>query len=183
MLIRDYSLRLSKPKCNVFSERVHAQALLRDDVTDVMPYLNATVTGARYSPGAPALLFEYAGRGIAVWPREIAVDQCDGEADAREVVDAVCRLINDTWERRESIEPNREGYRELTAMEVYRLLPGTNCRECGEAACLAFAVKLASRQASVEACRPLFGGEYEEKRTTLLAELAARGYAVPEPSV
>jgi acetyl-CoA decarbonylase/synthase complex subunit gamma len=40
----------------------------------------------------------------------------------------------------------------LTAVEIYKHLPKTNCGECGVATCLAFAMKLAQKQASLEQC-------------------------------
>src|SRR4030065_476394 len=40
----------------------------------------------------------------------------------------------------------------LTGLEIYKLLPQTNCRECGYPTCLAFAMKLAARQAELSQC-------------------------------
>jgi len=40
----------------------------------------------------------------------------------------------------------------LTGVEIFKLLPKTNCKKCGFPTCLAFAMKLAQRQASLEAC-------------------------------
>jgi acetyl-CoA decarbonylase/synthase complex subunit gamma len=40
----------------------------------------------------------------------------------------------------------------LTGVEVFKLLPKTNCKKCGYPTCLAFAMKLAQRQASLELC-------------------------------
>jgi hypothetical protein len=39
-----------------------------------------------------------------------------------------------------------------TAVEIYRLLPKTNCGKCGTTSCMGFAAKLASRQASPDDC-------------------------------
>jgi len=39
-----------------------------------------------------------------------------------------------------------------TAIEIYQLLPKTNCGDCGVPTCLAFAMKLAQGQASLEDC-------------------------------
>jgi len=39
-----------------------------------------------------------------------------------------------------------------TAVEIYKLLPKTNCGKCGLASCFGFAAKLASRQASPDDC-------------------------------
>jgi acetyl-CoA decarbonylase/synthase complex subunit gamma len=40
----------------------------------------------------------------------------------------------------------------LTGLEIYRHLPRTNCGDCGVPTCLAFAMKLASKQASLDDC-------------------------------
>ena len=40
----------------------------------------------------------------------------------------------------------------LTGIAIYKVLPQTNCKECGVATCLAFAMKLAARQAELSAC-------------------------------
>jgi acetyl-CoA decarbonylase/synthase complex subunit gamma len=40
----------------------------------------------------------------------------------------------------------------LTGLDIYKLLPKTNCKECGYPTCLAFAMKLAAKQAELAAC-------------------------------
>ncbi|MBN2654072.1 MAG: acetyl-CoA decarbonylase/synthase complex subunit gamma [Nitrospirae bacterium] len=40
----------------------------------------------------------------------------------------------------------------LSGVEIFKLLPKTNCKKCGHPTCLAFAMKLAQRQASLDAC-------------------------------
>jgi len=40
----------------------------------------------------------------------------------------------------------------LTGLEIYKLLPKTNCKECGQATCLAFAMQLAAGKASLDQC-------------------------------
>ncbi len=40
----------------------------------------------------------------------------------------------------------------LTGIQIYKLLPQTNCKECGYPTCLAFAMKLAAKQVELSAC-------------------------------
>jgi len=40
----------------------------------------------------------------------------------------------------------------LTALEIYKLLPKTNCKDCGFPTCLAFAMQLAAGKATIELC-------------------------------
>jgi len=43
----------------------------------------------------------------------------------------------------------------LSPIQIYRLLPKTNCGKCGEESCMAFAVKLLNLQTTLDKCRPL----------------------------
>jgi acetyl-CoA decarbonylase/synthase complex subunit gamma len=40
----------------------------------------------------------------------------------------------------------------LTGIQIFKLLPKTNCKECGEPTCLAFAMKLAASKAELASC-------------------------------
>jgi acetyl-CoA decarbonylase/synthase complex subunit gamma len=40
----------------------------------------------------------------------------------------------------------------LSGIQIYKLLPQTNCKECGFPTCLAFAMKLAAKQVELTAC-------------------------------
>jgi len=40
----------------------------------------------------------------------------------------------------------------LTGLQIYKLLPRTNCGECGPPTCLAFAMQLAQKKATLDAC-------------------------------
>ena len=51
----------------------------------------------------------------------------------------------------------------LTALEIYKLLPKTNCRECGFSTCLAFAMQIAAGKAGIDQCPPAS----DEARETL----------------
>jgi len=40
----------------------------------------------------------------------------------------------------------------LTGLQIQKLLPGTNCKECGSSTCMAFAMKLAAKKAMLAEC-------------------------------
>ncbi|MBW2623458.1 MAG: acetyl-CoA decarbonylase/synthase complex subunit gamma, partial [Deltaproteobacteria bacterium] len=56
----------------------------------------------------------------------------------------------------------------LTGIQIFKLLPKTNCKECGVPTCLAFAMNLASGKADLDAC-PYVSDESRE----ILAEASA----------
>jgi len=55
----------------------------------------------------------------------------------------------------------------LTGLEIYKLLPKTNCKECGFPTCLAFAMALAAKKVSLESCPYV-----SEETKKILAEAA-----------
>jgi len=56
----------------------------------------------------------------------------------------------------------KAGIKELSPIDVYKLLPRTNCKECGEENCMAFATKLVNREVTLEQCPPLLKKEHEK---------------------
>ncbi|MFP4039979.1 MAG: acetyl-CoA decarbonylase/synthase complex subunit gamma [Desulfosudaceae bacterium] len=56
----------------------------------------------------------------------------------------------------------------LTGIQIFKLLPQTNCKECGSPTCLAFAMNLAAGKAELDSC-PYVSDEAREQ----LAEAAA----------
>ncbi|HSF80605.1 MAG TPA: acetyl-CoA decarbonylase/synthase complex subunit gamma [Anaerolineales bacterium] len=56
----------------------------------------------------------------------------------------------------------------LSGIQIYKLLPQTNCKECGFPTCLAFAMKLAAKQVELSDCPYV-----SEESKTQLAESAA----------
>jgi acetyl-CoA decarbonylase/synthase complex subunit gamma len=51
------------------------------------------------------------------------------------------------------------GIKELSPIDVYKLLPKTNCKECGQENCMAFATKIVNREVNIDQCPPLLKKE------------------------
>ena len=60
MLIEDYDLEVEISPCRPDSEELVATVRLNVDITPVLPYLNRTLRGAAYNPGAPSLAWKKA---------------------------------------------------------------------------------------------------------------------------
>ena len=88
-------------------------------------------------------------------------------------LEGILAEINKIWMDRENLTPEHTPRKRLVAMEVYQLLPQTNCRLCSEPSCFAFASRITVGEADAEACTPLFEEEpYADKRQALLDMLA-----------
>ena len=50
----------------------------------------------------------------------------------------------------------------LNAFQIYKLLPKTNCKECGESTCMAFATKLINSERRIDECPYITEPNYKE---------------------
>jgi ArsR family metal-binding transcriptional regulator len=107
-------------------------------------------------------------RMVSLYPRRITVAKADELVDAWRTLESIRRKANEVWVRRGEIEPSYELRERPPALEIFKRLPRTNCRACGEATCLAFAVKVWQGGALPKACAPVFAGEYGHLKDALL---------------
>ena len=172
MLIKNYDLEVESVPCEPGSEEFAAIARLNVDISPVLPYLNRTLRGARYIPRAPSLTWKKGGRNIAFWPYKIAIGHLEDRTQAERVASGLVDLVNRTWERRAEIEPDHSTYRRPGPLEVYGLLPRTNCRQCGEATCFIFASRLVMGHLQLKACPVLHEPQYATQLAWLSEMLA-----------
>jgi acetyl-CoA decarbonylase/synthase complex subunit gamma len=59
-------------------------------------------------------------------------------------------------------ERKKVGLKELSPIDVYKLLPKINCKECGVDNCMAFATKIVNREINLDQCPPLLKKDYEK---------------------
>lgn len=155
MLLKSYKKEIFRAKCNASFQAVHCIAKLDQDISEVLPYLNAELGGYEYLKDPPAVTFRSAGKLITVQGREIAVNALKDEVEAEKILQWLKSEINTAWERRAEIEPRFEGAPKPGVMEIFKHLPRTNCRECGEATCLVFATLVAQGIKTAQDCPPI----------------------------
>jgi ArsR family metal-binding transcriptional regulator len=167
MLIEKYDLEIFTPPCDPGAERFAARARLTVDISEVLPYLNATLRGAVYLPEAQALTWKKGGHNIAFHAHEVATSNVEDRDGAEKELRGLIDLVNRTWERRAEIVPDHTTRRRPTPMAIYKLLPNTNCKQCGEPTCYSFALKLVVSQKKLASCSPLSEPQYVEKLAAL----------------
>ena len=154
-------------------------AEISDEIHEAFPYLNATLKGCIYNHPALTLTIKKDGKLFTLHAHHITLAKIEDEKEAEEILKWLKDLINETYENRDKIEPNYSKGAELKALDIFKLLPGTSCKKCGELTCLAFAVKLVGQDIEITKCIPLFSEEYQEKRKVLFELLQAAGYDIP----
>jgi len=149
-----------------------------DEIHQIFPYLNAVLKGCIYNHPANTLTIRKDQKLITLHPFHITLAKIEDEREGETLLSWLKDLINETYDKRDQIQPNYSMAAELKALDVFKLLPGTNCRKCEEPTCLAFAVKLAARDIEIRKCDPLFSEKYQEKRKVLVELLHVVGYEV-----
>jgi ArsR family metal-binding transcriptional regulator len=154
--------------CVADASKIRLIAHISGNLTEVFPYLNAEMSRATYCRDAGTLTYTDGYRLVSLYAQRLTVAKADELVDAWRTLESIRCLVNDTWRRRSSISPCWEMRRKPPALEIYRRLPGTNCRACGEATCLAFALRLWNGTVKPSLCTPVFSGEDRHLKAALL---------------
>ena len=144
MLLKGYTTEISRPECNPGFQTVDCIAHLDQDISEVLPYLNAELGGYDYFKHPPAVTFRLQGKIIVLHGDKITINALKDEEEAEKILQWLVREVNDIWERRHEIVPSYEGAPKPNILQILKLLPGLNgCRRCGQPTCMVFATLLA----------------------------------------
>ncbi|MCL5096985.1 MAG: hypothetical protein M1608_05550 [Candidatus Omnitrophica bacterium] len=155
--------------------RIRLIAHLSGNLAAVFPYLNAKMPRAMFCNEAGTFTFMDEYRLISLYDQRITIAKADELVDAWRTLERIRCRVNETWRRRGEIKPCYELRKKPPALEIYKRLPGTNCRACGEKTCLAFAVSLWSGEVKPSLCTPIFSGEHEHLKTPFLEICSSLG--------
>jgi ArsR family metal-binding transcriptional regulator len=169
MLLTGYAKKISRPECMPNAESLHCHAQLNEDVSEVLPYLNAELNGDQYCSDPPEVMFHNYGKIIKVGAREIAVNALRDEEEAEKILEWLKEEINSTWENRADITPRFTGKAKPKLMEILKLLPKTNCKRCGRPTCMVFASHVVEGGRGPEHC-PEMSESNRDKLSAYLSE-------------
>ncbi|NQS97688.1 MAG: hypothetical protein HQ591_04475 [candidate division Zixibacteria bacterium] len=159
--------------CIADRSKIRLVAHISGSLSDVFPYLNSEMKRAFYNANAPYLTFKDDYRSISLFPHRIAIAKADEIVDAWRVLEMIRRLVNEVWMRRDEIEPSYKTRKKPPALAIYKHLPQTNCGECGQNTCLAFALQLFAGSANITQCLPVFEGKFSHLQYELLEMCAS----------
>ena len=154
-------------------------AELDSDISEVLPYLNTVLDGAIYNHEGHNITLKKDDKLIGIQGRQFSAGKVIDLKDADNMINWFRDLVNDTYEKKDIIKPDYERRKKLTAFDILKLMPLTNCKKCGELTCTAFAIKVASEEINILACSDLFSGKFNEKKDLLLNLLKQCGYKIP----
>jgi ArsR family metal-binding transcriptional regulator len=141
-------------------------------LAEVLPYL-ATLPGViAYNPGAPSLTFRRQSGFMTLYERRVTITQVRDADEGLALLAALTDAINATWEHRQELTAVTRPRRRPRPLDVYSLLPQTNCKQCGEATCMAFAFGLLQQGRKTVECPTLSQDPaFADRHATLSAML------------
>jgi len=137
---------------------------------EVLPYL-ATLPGViAWNPEICTLTFRRQPGFMTLYADKVYITQVRDAAEGLELLASLPDAVNAVWEKRAELVALTTGRRTPRHLDIWKLLPRTNCKQCGEATCLAFAVGLLQQNRELAECLPLMADSaLADRRATLEA--------------
>ncbi|MDD5703823.1 MAG: LuxR C-terminal-related transcriptional regulator, partial [Dehalococcoidales bacterium] len=158
MLLKTYtdvSLRTDSPfnRHNLGIDKfICAHFHLDNDVSSLFPYINGLEPSATYLEKPPYIRFMLDGFLCGLHPDHGVAAIFADRDQALEFLEKLLDFLNDLDLRRHSLQPNYKTWKPVPVLDIFRILPQTNCRACGYATCLAFAAALSQEKTGADGC-------------------------------
>ncbi|MCK6539313.1 MAG: hypothetical protein L6Q26_04570 [Anaerolineales bacterium] len=139
---------------------------------EVLPYL-ATLPGViAYNPETRTLTFRRPHGFMTLYADKVYITQVVDAAEGLQLFEALKDAVNVTWEKRAELIAVTAKKRAPRHLDIWELLPRSNCGACGESTCLAFAVAVIQHKRSLIECPPLQSdSSFADRKATLEAML------------
>lgn len=122
------------------------------DVSVLFPFINADVDDALVYENPAHVRFLFEGYRCFLYPDTVAVHFFENRAAAKAFIPGFIDFLNDIHNRKSDIRPNHDQIRQIPVTEILKILPKTNCRECGYLTCMAFAAAMSRGKATAGEC-------------------------------
>ena len=128
MLVEYISLDHTRP-CLAEPGKIIVVGKPASTIDAVLPLLNALLPNViSYNPRVPALVLRRKPGFITLTPNTVYITQVKDADEGIELLGAVRDLLNQTWEQRAAIQARDEARHMPRPLDVWQLLPRTNCR-------------------------------------------------------
>lgn len=132
------------------------------EVSGIFPYINGALDDAVYYAQPEHVRFLLDGYRCVVYPHTSVAYYFESKTDAMGMVERLVAFLNTTDDRKETIVPSYDQLKRIPVFDILKVLPQTNCRQCGYPTCMAFAAGIYKGRVSIERC-PHLAGPISEK--------------------
>jgi len=170
-LVREISIKKIKP-CILSGAEGMIRVLMQTDaeLEGIIPSMVA-----RYPPGKvnyierkKVLTLSLYDRLITLYPSgKISMNKTRDKEEAIEIMKVIIKDINQAHQELqegviEDYSAVQNSISSIGPLAIYDCLPQTSCGDCGEATCMAFAIRLLAGEVMLDACTPLHDSENAE---------------------
>ena len=123
-----------------------------------------------FNPEAGTLTLRRQPGFITFYPDKVMITQVQDPDEGVHLLSTVPDLLNQCWDKCDTIQPVTAARCAPRPLDVWTLLPQSNCKRCGEATCMAFAFGLLQQKRTVEEC-PVVASDpaFADRRAQLTA--------------
>ena len=140
----------------------------------VLPFLATLPNIITYNPVAGTLTFRRERGFLTLQLERVTITSVDDVEQGLALLSALVDAINTTWNHRHELTAVKTIRRAPRPLDVWALLPQTNCKRCGEATCMAFAFAILQGRRDVAECQALVEDTALADRLTTLEAMLGR---------
>ena len=158
--------------CLIEPRKFQVTAQVDRPLNNIIPILYLAIPHSRYTKAFDSVTFFLEGRLTTVYSSGKIKLGCVGEEKvARYLLEKLRAILDNAfsyYEKHGSPDPEILDIKQKrTPLEIYKHLPRTNCKECGEEGCFSFAVKLANGEKTLQDCPQIQLPQYGNSRIYL----------------
>lgn len=151
----DKEIILEQAFCHKPKGCFKAKLITPTNLSPLFPYLRSQTKVLFFKP-EEIIEFKWQNQGtfyrVLLDRNSITWGIVSGYEEALNVWKNLSLFLKETLLNLDQIEPNSQPVKRATALEIYKWLPKTNCRDCGENSCLAFAARLSIGEVELSNC-------------------------------
>lgn len=141
-------------------------------LTEVIPYLATLPDVIVYNPFTCTLTFRRTHGFMTLYPDKVYITQIKDVEEGLELLTNLTDAINATWVHCAELTAATSTRKAPSWLDIWTLTPQTNCKQCGEATCMAFAAALLQQKRLLSECPVLVSNpDYGNRQATLKAML------------
>jgi ArsR family metal-binding transcriptional regulator len=177
-LVKKVVIKNIKP-CIISEGQISVLLQLDNELHNVLPLLIPKFPpgNVNYIEKKNIITLSIYKRLITIYPSgKISMNKTNTKEESIEIVKHLTYVINETHTELKDgktvdYRAIKEKLSKIGPLSIYNCLPQTDCEECGEATCMAFAVKLLSGESKLNECMLLHEMGYQNSVKCLRSEL------------
>lgn len=149
-------IRLEQAYCHKPKGCYLARISIDFELSPLLPLIRPQVKALYFEPESGILIFKWPFEEnfykVSLTRDEIKIGIVRDRQEAGEVMADLLIFLSQVYAQRKELKPDYSPVQRPPALAIYKILPKSNCRECGELSCLAFAGKVSMAEAELTDC-------------------------------